>query len=190
MGIDEVAHQMALLPVYLLGGLLLLGRLPSPEYLGNYILFAGSLAMSWVGDSMMRANGGSFDLVYIWAPVQITLAFAAVIDFSKPKHVLIIALAYSAALFSHILQPEKGFVLYIIGGIGLIFCARKSLLLWPIAVYFGGGAVAYYFMIAYFAQPGFMVTWYTYQGCRAASILLFCSIIFRSSREARDVVAC
>lgn len=184
--IFEVAHQMSLLPVFVLLGLVLSGRAPERAH----ILFAAALATSWVGDSIMLANGGSFDFVYLWAPVQITLAYASVLRPRESKtHIIHILVALNVALFSHNMRPENGFLLYIAGGIGLMFCALGCSLFWPITIYFGAGSVVYYFMIDYFGDPQFMVTWYLYQSCRAASILLFCGILIRTQRSTHALVA-
>lgn len=181
MGIDEVAHQMALAPVFLLGIGLILGRDPERDHL----LFAAALGTSWIGDSIARFAGSSFDHIYLWAPVQIALTYAAVVQSWTKKRVTETAIVYSVALTAHVLLPDKTFILWSIGGIGLIYCGRNSPLVWPIFVYFGLGTVAYFFMLERFRQPDFMQAWYAYQGCRAIAIMMLCGIIIRSQRGAR-----
>lgn len=179
--LPEVAHQAALMPVLALIIILGLGKVPSLDQ----GLLTTALGMSWIGDSQTSAIGGGFEYGHLWAPAQIALAYAAVVENWKFGRVLLVGALCVLVLTVSYLNVDPGVLLWPLGGIGLVILGRKSPVRVPIFVYFGVGTIAFVFMIW---EPG-PDRWLPYQACRIAALAALCIIILAPRKELRYVVS-
>ena len=171
-----VAWQLPLLPIFLLW-YIERSRGEPPK---DYVRFATALYVSWWGDLAMWLTGGSFEYSHLWAPAQLGLAYVAVIDSWGRRRMAFAGVAYLVAVALYAVEPDKGFMLWSVGGVGLLCLAWGGALYRTVFIYFGLGTVAYFVMITQIGEPFFTTSWYLYQTCRGVAIAVFCQLILRS----------
>lgn len=173
---------MALVPLLCLAVVLGRGKVPKL----NYVLLTASFFMSWIGDSITSFIDGEVAYQYLWAPAQIILAYAAVMEvWWSMKRVILIGSICALVITVSLLNVDPGSLLWPLGGIGLVFFARHGSVEVPVFIYFGLGTVAYIFMINEVDEARLMRFWLTYQGCRLVALSSLCILI---SKESNHVV--
>lgn len=136
-----------------------------------------AFAVSYVGDSVTYALGGSWGSDYWWPPIQLALVLVAV----KPDLLLLWALMLAAVASWLMSAPGPDWLLTLVGSSLVLIYARGRIAV-PLWLYFGAGSVAYSWMLATM-ESGILPAWYTYQACRIAA---FGAFVFMLHREASD----
>ncbi len=174
--IFELAHQSALLPLIALGWVLYKQKLPKRDY----AILSAAFFMSWIGDSLSTDIEQGVGFGHLWAPAQITLAYAAIIEKWNLRRISIVSIVCTFALLFTQLNPETGVYLWLTGSIGLLILGQRSLVRIPIFIYFGLGTVTYLLMINEINGPHVMTLWVLYQVCRLTALISLCILILRT----------
>lgn len=168
----EAAHQIALIPLLVM---ILWGR----DAPWSYWILAAAFAVSWVGDSMAWWVGGSWEVTYLWLPVQ----FAVVVWALRPDQVRRWAYGFvGLALYSYTLGPPD-VVLSMAGSAAVCWLATGHKLRVPVWIYFGIGTALYFNMALGIADAGsFHDRWLAYQAARLAAFVAFGIVVYRRRR--------
>lgn len=164
--IFELAHQMALVPI---AAMMVAGRRLS----ASYWLVALAFLMSWFADSFDHYSGGLWSDVWVWLLFQFLLVVAAVTR-GRTRLLWMAAVGLVGSL-SLILTPGPDWLLTLAGSAAVLMLARGWLTI-PLALYFGAGTFAYFWMIASIGGD-ILPAWYVYQGCRVAAYGAFVGLI-------------
>lgn len=168
----EVLHQMALVPLV---AVLLLRRE------GDLLFVAAGFAMSWVGDSLAGAAGGSFVPSYLWLPLQIGLVLAAFPPGEGFRGAWAVIVIWGAAVLAGVSYwlsaPGPDLLVTVVGSVTILAIATGDLRL-PLYLYFGLGTVCYVLM-AERVGDGWLPAWWLYQGARALAYTAFLVVILR-----------
>jgi hypothetical protein len=175
----EIAHQSALVPLI---ALLWFGRgLPRA-----YWLLGLAFAVSWIGDGVADAMGGSWLMVYLWMPVQFALIVVLFTESALWRVGSVVALFVLSGVSWTFSAPGPDMLVTLVGSIAVVSLVRGPLCV-PIYLYFGAGTVAYFMMASLLASPHFMVAWYVYQACRLTAYALFIGLVLQGFRRRKWV---
>ena len=134
---------------------------------------AAAFGVSWVGDTLAFVLGGSWAAVYWWLPVQIALAFWAVVPHGAKRLGGLFGIGFLAVVSATLTYPGPE-VLTTMCGSALILALGSGRLSLPVWLYFGLGSFCYLL----WSQGGWDVGWWwAYQGCRLAACLALVVVI-------------
>ncbi|KKM08187.1 hypothetical protein LCGC14_1726370 [marine sediment metagenome] len=163
----EPLHMAALVPA-----LALVVRGPS-ALASSYLLVALAFGVSWVGDSVAWALGGSWAALYMWVPVQVGLVLLALVDgWDRPKLLALVLCA--AALSAAVSYPDPEVLVITMGSTAIVLLAKGDLRA-PLYLYFGVGTLLYLMMVS----GEFMTYWYGYQASRVGAFVVFAALVFQ-----------
>jgi hypothetical protein len=168
---------MALLPI--------LAMMIAGHHLGReYWLVALAFMASWFGDSLAWMLDGSWQTVYLWLPIQFWLVALAFMRESVNRVFSLGAVVILAVTSWSMSASEPDTLLTVLGSAAVLMVAHGRIAP-SLYIYFGGGTLAYIYMVAMMGTGHFEVAWWLYQGCRLMAYLLFVAMVIRAHANPR-----
>jgi hypothetical protein len=180
VSIFEVAHWSGALPLALLVVLGVMGR----RVPAAYWWVASSFAVSVLADSVQAVVGGTFDVTFYYAPVQIALAAAAFQSGVIDRAGTFALLAVAGWVSAHATTAPAEWMVTLAGGITICAAAwHRGLLRAPLWAYFGLGTLAYVWMVPVIGTEAILPRWFAYQACRWLAFALFAYAALRHEED-------